>query len=73
MSMLQHLLFCYFSSVRILFPTVPMALLLCAELNRAFVLLPVAVTCFLSLSLALPLPLSLAHPTSSIFSSPADN
>lgn len=63
--MVPHLLFFYFSSVRILFPVVPMALLLCTEPNRAFVLLSAPVTCSfshspsLSPSLYLPLPPSL--------------
>lgn len=60
--MLPHLLFFYFSSVRILFPVVPMALLLCTEPNRAFVLLSVPVTCSLSCSLSLYLSLSLTPP-----------
>lgn len=51
--MLPYLLFFHFSPVRILFLAVPMALLLCTEPNRAFVLLSVPVTCSLSCSLSL--------------------
>lgn len=64
MSMWPHLLFFYFSSVRMLFPVVPMALLLCTKPNRACVILSVPVT-----SLFLSLYLSLPHPTSLYFSS----
>lgn len=52
MSMLPHLLCFYFSFVRILFPAVPMALLLRIRPNRAFVLLSEPVTCSLSLFLS---------------------
>lgn len=63
MSTLPHLLFFYFSSVRILFPVVPMALLLCTEPNRAFVLLSEPVTCSLSFSLTQPPCISLLELT----------
>lgn len=58
MSTLSHRLVFYFSWVRMLFPVVPMALLLCTKPNRALVLLSVPVTCSLSCSLYLYLSLS---------------
>lgn len=69
MSMWPCLLFFYFSSVRMLFPVVPMALLLCTKPNRACVLLSVPVTCshscslFISLSLTPPPCISLLELT----------
>ena len=80
--MLPHLFFFFFQFFllyEILFPIVPMVLLLFAEPNRAFVLLSAPVTCslagsltlYLSLSLSLPLPPSPHLPV--FFSSQADN
>lgn len=73
MSMLPHLLLFYLSSVRMLFPAVPTALLLCTGPKKAFVLLSVPVTCSPSCSLPFSLSLSLPHPTSYHLFSGADN